>query len=86
MLKISITACDRLGRVVKLEGRLLADWVGELRAACQAAQRGAVPLRLDLSGLQFADPAGTRALREQVQRGAVITTVSPLVGELLKED
>jgi ABC-type transporter Mla MlaB component len=71
--------------VLKLEGKLLVDWIGELQDVCRTTHATGSRLRLDLSGLSFVDVAGTITLRELMRQGAVITNTSPFVGELLKE-
>ncbi len=85
MLKITTLRHDGRESTLKLEGKLLAAWVGELLAVCGPALHGAGRLRLDLSELSFADVSGITALRDLMRQGATITTASPLVGELLKE-
>jgi anti-anti-sigma regulatory factor len=86
MLKITTTHDDGFERVLKLEGKLLADWVGELQETCRKARTASGHLQLDLSGLSFADVSGTIALRELIRQGVAITTTSPFVRELLKEN
>jgi ABC-type transporter Mla MlaB component len=86
MLKITVIHDDGFERVLKLEGKLLADWIGELHEACRRARAESGHLQLDLSGLSFADVPGTIALRELIRQGVTITITSPFVGELLKED
>ena len=85
MLKITTTRNDRFGRVLKLEGKLLAAWVGELEEACRLARAEAADVQLDLSGLSFADVSGTVVLRELIRGGVRVATSSPFVEELLKE-
>ncbi|MGD9856952.1 MAG: STAS domain-containing protein [Planctomycetaceae bacterium] len=86
MLKITTARDDGFARVLKLEGKLLADWVGELHEACRRARAASSHVQLDLGGLSFVDVAGTIALRDLLRQGVTITTTSPLVGELLKEN
>jgi ABC-type transporter Mla MlaB component len=83
MLRITRTQESATAILLKLEGRLLEPWLGELRRASErsAEQRG---LRLDLSGLQFADASGVALLREMAESGAVLTGCSPLVAGLLR--
>jgi hypothetical protein len=85
MLKITTAHDDGIERVLKLEGKMLAAWVGELQEACRLARAEGCHLELDLSGLLFVDVPGTIALRELVRQGVRISTTSPFVGELLKE-
>ena len=86
MLRITTIQDDGAQRVLKLEGKLLAEWVGELKDACRTAVAQGCRVQLDLSGLSFVDVSGTAALRDLLRLGASITTTSPFVGELLKEN
>lgn len=82
MLRISHHHIDGTS-VVKLEGKLLAAWIGEVRRACEGASAGGKPLCLDLSSLLFADHAGAILLQELHARGARIVARSNYVMELL---
>ncbi len=86
MLKITTTLEDATQCELKLEGKLLADWISELQDVCLTAFAAHKRLRLDLSGLTFADVAGAIVLRELIRQGTTIANVSPFVGELLKEN
>ena len=67
---------------IRLEGRLEAIGVADLRESCRSA---GVPLRLDLSGLQSADEAGIDALKFLRAQGVEFRGASPHVRELLKD-
>jgi hypothetical protein len=77
MLRITATTG---GELLKLEGKLLGPWVGELARACDRPR----PPRLDLAGLTFADAAGARLLRELLVRGATVAGSSTFIAELLR--
>jgi anti-anti-sigma regulatory factor len=84
MLRItSITEANR-GQTLKLEGRLLGPWVGEVREACARAAAGSQPLRLDLSGVRFVDGAGAELLRELLLEGVPLVACSSFVAALLR--
>jgi hypothetical protein len=71
---------------LKLEGKLLGPWVGELESACR---RSLVPpdrVRLDLVGLTFADAEGARYLASLIRDGARVVDCSAFVAELLHLD
>jgi hypothetical protein len=85
MLRITTIQNDGLPTVLKLEGKLLEPWIGELIEACRLASKRAASATLDLAGLSFVDAPGTIALRELQRRGLELTGCSPLVAELLKE-
>ena len=68
---------------IRVEGRLEAVDVPDLHAECRPAGR---QLRLDLSGLQSADPAGLDAIRSLGAEGAEMYGASPYVRQLLSED
>ena len=65
--------------MLALDGRLTGAEVAELHRA--VAEVGA-QVMLDLTGLQFADQLGVRALRELKAQGAKFTGASPYI-ELL---
>ena len=68
---------------VRLEGRLEAAGVPDLRESCRSA---GMPVRLDLSGLQSADLLGVDALRSLQAEGAEFCGASPHIRQLLNDD
>ena len=66
---------------LRVEGRLIGPWVGELATACAGPVAG---LRLDLSGLTFADDDGAALLRGLIERGAKVGACSGYVAALLR--
>lgn len=85
MLRITTTIDEQFTCVLKLEGKLMADWISELQEACRQARAKSGRLQLDLSGLSFVDAPGIITLRELVRQGVAIVTPSPFVSELLNE-
>ena len=83
---LKITRLPGKGRVltIKLEGEMLAPWVGAVREACK--QRGCRPrrLRLDLAAVTYVDAAGVELLRDLIARGVEIAACSSFVRELLQ--
>jgi hypothetical protein len=71
---------------IKLEGAILAPWVGAVREAC--TQRGRRPgrLHLDLAAVTYADAAGTQLLRDLMREGIKIAACSSFLAELLHLD
>jgi anti-anti-sigma regulatory factor len=68
--------------IIRLEGRLGAKRVEDLKTAVQVAQGTVL---LDLSGLQSADAEGVRALRSFAAKGAKLVGASPYIRQLLNE-
>lgn len=85
MLRITTIQNDGLPAVLKLEGKLLEPWIGELHEACRISCEHSASATLDLSELSYVDTPGTIALRDLRRRGVKLTGCSPLVTELLKE-
>ncbi len=85
MLRITTIQNGDSPAVLKLEGKLLEPWIGELHEACRIACAGTASAALDLAGISFIDTSGTIALRDLKRRGLRLTGCSPLVAELLKE-
>ena len=83
---LKITRLPGKGRVltIKLEGEMLAPWVGAVREACK--QRGCRPrrLRLDLAAATYADAAGAQLLRDLMREGIEIAACSSFLAELLQ--
>jgi anti-anti-sigma regulatory factor len=83
MLMITpLDASDR-GRTLKVEGKLLAPWIGELEAACREARAMRSPVCLDLRGLTFVDAEGARLLASLIRDGAEVIGCSGFVAEML---
>jgi hypothetical protein len=68
--------------VIRVDGRLAGDGVGELERTCSTARR---PLVLDLAYLTTADDTGIVALRRLAVQGAHLVGASPYVTLLLGE-
>ena len=86
MLRITNIQNEGAAPQLRLEGKLLEPWIGELHEACRVICGSTAVVTLDLAGLSFVDASGTLALRELRQRGVKLIGCSPLVAELLKEN
>ena len=84
MLKITPVNGSDAAPMLKLEGKLLEPWVGEVLAACGQPTTRPSGLRLDLSGLTFVDTAGATLLRTLIRQGIAIAACSGFVAELLR--
>ncbi len=84
MLKISQAGTANHCVTLKLEGRVVGPWVGELRQICEQLLSEGRALKLDLADVSFADASGVVALSRLKSRGATITNCSPFVEEQLK--
>jgi RNA polymerase sigma-70 factor (ECF subfamily) len=80
MLRITRIEGDEEVATLRVEGRLTEGAMSEFAGALAGA--GAV--RLDVSGILFADAAGIRAIRGAVRSGAKLTGCSGFLGELLR--
>lgn len=69
--------------LLKLEGKLLAPWAGELRALVPDDTEAARNTLLDLHDVTFIDAAGTQLLKELMLRGVVIQSKSSFVDQVL---
>jgi hypothetical protein len=85
MLRITTIQRADAPVVLKLEGKLLEPWIGELDDACRRANAKAATTTLDLSGVSYVDIPGAIALRNLRRGGVQLVGGSPLVTELLKE-
>ena len=84
MLKISQAGKANHSVTLKLEGRVVGPWVGELRQVCEALLTEVRTLKLDLAEVTFADTDGVAVLTSFKSRGVRFRNCSPFVEEQLK--
>ena len=85
MLKISKAGKGNHSVTLKLEGRVVGPWVGELRQACELILSDDRKLKLDLAEVSFADADGVVTLTRLKSRGVTFIHCSPFVEEQLKQ-
>jgi len=83
MLMITRAKGSDLTRTLKLEGKLLEPWIGELKSVCDEPQVTPCRVCLDLSDLTFIDAAGARFLASLIRDGARVIACSGFVAEML---
>jgi hypothetical protein len=83
MLRITRSEGSDLTHTLKLQGKLLGPWIGELESACGMGRVPADRVHLDLSDLTFVDAAGARFLEVLIRDGARVVACSVFVAELL---
>ena len=84
MLRITTVGIHTSSPIIKLEGKLLEPWVGEVRRVCAELSASSNNLRLDLAALTFVDAAGMCLLRELRQAHVVLVGCSVFVAALLQ--
>ena len=75
------TSTEEKRTTIRLEGRLSADGVPDLKREFQRAE---APVRLDLSGLMSADAEGIREVRALSARGVDLCGASAYIRQLLE--
>jgi hypothetical protein len=83
---LKITRFDENDLTVKLEGKLLEPWIGELESACGSSLVTPKRVCLDLYDLTFIDAAGARFLANLIRDGARVIACSGYVAEMLQGD
>ena len=84
MLIISQAGKANHSITLKLEGRVVGPWVGELRQVCETHLSEGRALKLDLTDVTFADADGVVVLTGFKTRGVTLTSCSPFVDEQLR--
>ena len=86
MLRITPLSTNQSVRRLKVEGRLVGEWVEVLEDEVERArgQTLALELELELAGVEFADTEGLALLHEVAERGAKLVACSPLLTRLLE--
>jgi ABC-type transporter Mla MlaB component len=72
------------GSVLKLEGRVAGEAIGELRRVVDSRLAASGRLGLDLAAVTFVDTGGVSLLLGLVDRGVEIRRSSAFVAELLR--
>ena len=83
MLKIVAVESSREAVTLRLEGRVIGPWVGELRRSCDRVLAQGRRLTLDLGGVSFIDRDGTSLFRALTAPHVDFVTCSPFVAEQL---
>jgi anti-anti-sigma regulatory factor len=86
MLRITTLDGHAGGRLLKLEGKLVAPWLDEVRRACAESAAAPGRLHLDLAAVTFVDAAGLRLLRELLHRDATLAACSGYVAAVLDRE
>jgi ABC-type transporter Mla MlaB component len=84
MLKISQAGEVGHSVTLKLEGRVIGPWVGELRQVCETLLTEGRALKLDLADVTFADTSGVAVLSSFKSRGVKLACCSAFLKEQLK--
>ena len=84
MLRISRVAASPLLAALRVEGRIVAEWVPVLERECWLALLENGHVRLDLSAVTFVDGRGVAALRRLGANALEIINCPEFIGELLR--
>jgi hypothetical protein len=83
MLRLTRIETPGTPPTIRLEGKLLTDWIPELLGLSHRPGDAGYSVWLDLSGLTYADDAGASVLKELIAQGVTVTALSPFIAELL---
>jgi len=84
MLRITQLTTHRETPCLRVEGRLVGDWVQVLALEIEKARAQTLALTLDLAGVEFADSQALSLLDAVIERGVELTACSPLLTSLLE--
>lgn len=83
MLKITEMYRNDSSVAFKLEGKVLAPWLEELRGICTQPLHRSMQVHLDLDAVSFVDADGAALLRELIREGIIVARCSGYVAEVL---
>lgn len=85
---LRLTRTSRLPHevVLKVEGQIVAEWVGLLEQECLELLGAGRRVLLDLADVSYLDRRAVRLLQDLAARSVGIINCPPLVDELLRED
>lgn len=93
MLRIVEEKATDGSTTLRLDGRIVSQWVDVLRSSCEQVIKNEMPnndtkkshLILDLTGVSFADHEGIRLLQQLEQRKVTFINCSPFLQEQVKQ-
>lgn len=81
---VATTNCSEV--TLRVEGELVAEWVGLLEDECQRLRTTPQTLLLDLSGVTYVDANGVNRLRALEGAGVTLVRCPSLIRLMLAED
>lgn len=85
MLRIMEENVTNSSMTLRLDGRLVNQWIDVLRSSCEQAFQNESRLILDLAGVSFADFEGVKLLRQLEQQQVTFVNCSPFLREQMKQ-
>lgn len=85
MLRITEENVTDNSKTLRLEGRLVNQWIEVLRSSCEQSVQSKSRLILDLADLSFADYEGMQLLRRLEQQQVTFINCSPFLREQMKQ-
>jgi anti-anti-sigma regulatory factor len=86
MLRVTVVESSSETVRLRVEGRVAAGWVEELRKSCEVhALSDGIRLTLDLADVSFVDSSGIEFLKQLRVRCVTLLNPSPFVAEQLKD-
>jgi hypothetical protein len=86
MLRITEVSRTASTLTFKLEGKVLAPWLDELRSVCEQRPNQPVQVCLDVGAVTFMDAEGAALMRELIQQGIAVTQCSAFIATLLQAE
>ena len=83
MLKIEVIRSSDGEPTLKLAGRIIGAWVGELAGECERALASERRLVVDVGAVSFVDRRGAELLRDLSGRNVTLLHCSPFVAAQL---
>ena len=84
MLRIEKVGEDADTVTLRLEGKVVAQWVAALEQECQRVLQGSKRLNLDVAGVAFIDRDGVAMLGRMNGKRVQVVNGSPFLHELLR--
>jgi len=85
MLKITTIAKDEKTVTLQLEGRIVGQWVHEVRRECEKGLAQSSKVILDLAGVIFVNDQGIKVLKALKEYRVLLVRCSPFLSALLEE-
>jgi hypothetical protein len=84
MLKITELERRETSVVLKVEGRIAAEWTSEFVTTCYAELKDGITLTLDMQDVRFVERSAIPILQRMVDRKVELVNCSPLLSRQIE--
>jgi len=83
MVRITLISTEPAKTIMKLEGRIVSEWIKVVESEGQNMLAQGQPISLDLSGVSFVAPEGVHMIRRLLRKGCALVNCPLFIQKVL---